>query len=570
MYQWELRNAPDPQEVTSLSQALNVSQENAYLLVQRGIKTYEQAKAFFRPSLSALHNPFLMKDMDKAVERLQRAIQNKESILIYGDYDVDGTTSVALMYSFLKPLACKLLCYIPDRMKEGYGISEQGIDYAQQNNCTLIIALDCGIKGNEAVDYASKKGIDFIICDHHIQGEELPQAYAVLDPKRHDCTYPDKNLSGCGVGFKLVQAYAQTQNWEMEKITPLLDLVVVSIASDIVPIIGENRILAYWGLKRLNSSPRVGLEALIPIENKQKIKLNISDIVFKIAPKINAAGRLETASMALYLLLEEDAAKADLKAQEIITLNEERRALNESITEEIIQKIDANDDLKRKKTTVLYHSDWHKGVIGIVASKVIETHYKPTVIFSEKDGVLVGSARSVKGFDLYQAISACSDYLEVFGGHKYAAGLTIKKENFQAFSDAFETYAQAHLTPDMLIPTISIDTRLDLNRIDNKFFNILSQMAPFGPDNPRPVFVSYPLVDTGGSRLVGANQQHLKLSVCSEDTPQKKFDGIAFNQSKAFKIVENEPFKLCYQLNLNTFRGRSKIELSVKDIQALD
>jgi len=566
-HQWFYKNRGDSQKVEALSEALNISQANARLLIQRNIYTFDEAKNFFRPQLKNLHNPFLMKDMDLAVERLSRAILENQKILIYGDYDVDGTTSVALMYTFLKRFTQKIDYYVPDRDTEGYGISFKGVDYAKENNCPLVIALDCGIKANDKIDYANEIGIDFIICDHHLPSSELPKAVAILDPKQKDCHYPDTNLSGCGVGFKLAQAFAQKNDIPPEEIYPLLDLVAVSIASDIVPIVGENRILAFYGLDLLNRNPRVGLQSLIDLADLKDKTIEINDIVFKIGPRINAAGRLKTARYSVDLLIENNYTKAQKEVTEINSLNTERRDLDSKITKQAIEFITNNEKLLHKKTTVLFDKNWHKGVIGIVASRLVEQFYRPTIILTEtNNGLLTGSARSVKDFNIYNAIDACSHLLEGYGGHMYAAGLTLKKENFDAFLKKFEEVVKKRITPDMLIPKIEIDLKINLSDINQKFYNIIKQMGPFGPDNMKPIFAVEKLYDSGYSKIVGKDSSHLKLSVRQENEGAN-INGIAFGKANYYDIIRHKPFDLCFNLSENHFQGKTSLQMEVKEIR---
>ena len=568
-YQWFYKNRGNDNKVEALANDLSISKSNARLLIQRGINTFEEAKNYFRPQLKDLHDPFLMKDMDKAVERLTTAISENQKVLIYGDYDVDGTTSVALMHSFLKNICQKIDYYVPDRDTEGYGISFKGIDYAKENNVELVIALDCGIKANDKIEYANKLGIDFIICDHHLPGESIPDAYAVLDPKQNDCNYPDKDLSGCGVGFKLAQAFASHNNIPAEDTYSLLDLVTVSIASDIVPIVGENRILAYYGLQILNQNPRVGLQSLIQIANLSDTEIKINDIVFKIGPRINAAGRINTARHSVDLLIEQDYAKAEKSALAINSINTQRKDLDTNITAEAIEKVNSNPDLLNKKSTVLCDSNWHKGVVGIVASRLVEEFYKPTIILTESDGILTGSARSVKGFNIYEAVDACSHLIEGYGGHMYAAGLNLKKENFEAFVEKFEEYVSNKITPDLLIPKIEVDLKIKLSDINQKFYNIIKQMSPFGPGNMEPIFVMQKLNDSGQSKIVGKDETHLKLSVKQEDG-NNTINGIAFGKAECYPKISKSKFSLCFHLSENEFRGHKSLQLDVKEIQNCD
>ncbi len=551
-----------------LSVALNVNMVIARLLVQRGIKTFDEAKEFFRPRLSDLHNPFLMKDMDKAVERLELAIANKEKVIIYGDYDVDGTTSVALMYSFLKPRIEEIEYYIPDRYSEGYGISPKSINYAIDNGFTLIVALDCGIKAVEKIAGAKVRGLDYIICDHHNPGDEVPPAVAVLDPKQVDCNYPYKELSGCGVGFKLAQAFCQKNNLEQEEIYDLLDLLVVSIASDIVPITGENRVLAYYGLKRLNSNPGIGLQTMIDLAGIADTEITISDIVFKIGPRINASGRIEHGKTSVQILVEEDEEKAVLIGKEIDSFNEIRKTLDRDITQDALDMVEQSEELQEMNSTVLYNRDWHKGVVGIVASRVTEKYYCPTIILTESNGLATGSARSVRDFDLYEAIGQCSDLLESYGGHMYAAGLTMKIENITEFKRRFEEIVTKQITDLQQTQTIEIDAKITLSEITPRFYRILKQFAPFGPRNLSPVFITEDVFDAGTSRLVGKNQEHLKLDLVEPDVNSGIFPGIAFNQSEAFELLTSGlPFDVCYSISENEYRGKTNLQLFVKDIK---
>ncbi len=558
---WTLKALPDKDIVYALQESLGVSELVATLLAQRGIETFEDAKHFFRPQLSDLYNPFLMKDMDKAVERLHRAISSNEKILVYGDYDVDGTTAVSLMYLFLKEKCQYVEYYIPDRYDEGYGVSYKGIDYAKSNDFSLIVCLDCGIKAVEKVAYAKNIDVDFIICDHHRPGDTLPLAVAVLDPKRSDCDYPFKELCGCGVGFKLAQAYHQQYNLPFEDLVPLLDLVVVSIAADIVPMIDENRVLSFYGLQQLNASPRIGLKALMDVANR-KDTFNISDVVFGLAPRINAAGRIEHGNKAVELLVQQDFSIAKEKADYIDNHNFTRKELDKSITQEALAMIvpDAN-------STVVCSEKWHKGVVGIVASRLIETHYRPTIVLTESNGKLTGSARSVSGFDVYNAIHACSELLEQFGGHKYAAGLTLKKENLPAFIQRFEEVVSTTITAEMQIPKINIDLEIPMEDITMKTHRIIEQMAPFGPSNSRPVFMTKGVIDNGSGRLIGQDKNHLKLAI-TDNHNSKTLDGIGFGMSDYFyTIKDKQAFDVCFVLDLNEWNGTSKLQLRIKDIR---
>ncbi len=540
----------------------------ANLLVQRGITTFDEAKTFFRPSLDDLHNPFLMKDMDKAVARLDKALLQNEKILIYGDYDVDGTTSVALVYSFLRKYFNKIGYYVPDRYSEGYGISFAGIDFAEEHHYSLIIALDCGIKAVDKIDYANKKKIDFIICDHHTPGDKIPDALAVLDPKRPDCTYPDKNLSGCGVGFKFLQGFSDRKNIPFEELTDLIDLTAVSIASDIVPVIGENRILAWYGLQKLNNNPITGIKTIKNIAGVKDKQLSISDCVFKIGPRINAAGRIESGMSAVELLISENSKAAHGFAKNIDAFNTERKELDRNITHDALRLIGTDIDLRNRKSTVVYNKDWHKGVVGIVASRLTETYYRPTIVLGESEGLATGSARSVSDYNIYDAIDACSDLLESFGGHKFAAGLTLKTENVTAFSDCFEKYVSETITDEQLIPVITVDSKIKFSDIDAKFYRIMKQMAPFGPGNMSPVFLTEDVQDTGKSSRVGVNKDHLKLEIVDEDGIVMPGIGFSFEPDYFERISANPKpkFDVCYSINENEFRGKKDLQLIVKEI----
>lgn len=563
---WQINEQANESETKKLSESLNnLDLTLTNILLQRGIDTFDKAKSFFRPSLDEIHDPFLMKDMDKAVSRLQQAIENNEKILVFGDYDVDGTTSVALVYSYLKNYYDKLEYYIPDRYSEGYGISYQGIDYAAENDFKLIIALDCGIKAIEKVDYATEKGIDFIICDHHRPGDTIPNAVAVLDQKRDDCNYPYKELSGCGVGFKLMQAWTKQTEKDEAKLFEYLDLLAISTCADIVPITGENRVFVYYGLKVINENPRLGVKTLIDLANK-KNDLTSTDVVFTIAPRINAAGRIETGNKAVEMLVEENKTSALGFGKNINELNTDRKDLDRDITAEALAMIAENTSLQTKKTTVLFQENWHKGVIGIVASRLIETHYRPTIILTESNGKATGSARSVKDFDVYNAIDACSNLLEQFGGHKYAAGLTMKLENLDAFIEKFEEVVNEQIDDELLIPQVNIDAKLELNQINDKFYSILKQFAPTGPSNMRPVFMSENVFSTQNSRIVGDN--HLKLEVFQEENPGLKFSCIAFNLGHVLDdIAEGVPFSIVYNIEENTWNGITTLQLNIKDLK---
>ncbi len=565
---WILKDQGDVQEVDALCRNLNIPRPLAVLLVQRGIKTFDASKHFFRPELTDLHDPFLMKDMEAAVERIEAALRNDEKILVYGDYDVDGTTSVALVYTFLKKLTGNIDFYIPDRYNEGYGVSSSGIEYARERGVSLIIALDCGIKAGEKVIYAKEHGIDFIICDHHNPGEVIPPAVAVLDPKREECTYPDRELSGCGVGFKLIQAFSMRNNIPFKELTGYLDLVAVSIASDIVPLNGENRVLAHYGLRQLNEHPRTGLKAIIELAGIKDKKISIDDVVFKVGPRINAAGRMESGKSAVSLLISEDTQQARVIGEKVNTYNVTRRDIDATITQEALDLIGGSPELQKLKSTVLFNPKWHKGVIGIVASRLIDTWYRPTVILTESNGFATGSARSVYGYDLYQAVEACSDLLENFGGHKYAAGLTMKLENIPKFRKRFEDFVSETITPDQLVPVVEIDTEISLNEITDKFYRILKQFEPLGPENAPPVFLTENVVDNGTGKAVGTNGDHLKLNLIQEEDPYNVHPAIAFGHGQNYKrIAGGHGFDICYTLEENEFMGRVNLQLNIKDIK---
>jgi len=574
---WVYKDQGDEELVHKLAEELSIDLNLSNLLVQRGISTFDQARSYFRPQLSDLHDPFLMKDMDKAIERIHRALEEGEKILVYGDYDVDGTTAVALIYTFIRRFYENIDFYIPDRDTEGYGISYQGIDYASEHGYSLMIILDCGIKAIEKTRYAKERNIDFIICDHHRPGDEIPPAYAVLDAKRSDCEYPFKELSGCGVGFKLVQAYCIRHNIPPEELIPLLDLLVVSIASDIVPIVGENRILANYGLELINQGPRVGIEAILLTGNIKRTnqadkdyvfnkELTISDLVFMVGPRINAAGRIESAKNSVRLLVEEDHRKAMEIARKINTLNDERKSLDLNATTDALRIIRESDELREADYTVVYNPEWHKGVIGIVASRLTESYYRPTIVLTYSNGLITGSARSVKDFDIYDAVDACSDHLEHFGGHKYAAGLSMKEENLPKFKECFGKYVNEHITKEQLVPEIEIDSEIILRDISSRFFRILKQFAPFGPGNLSPLFMTGGLVDTGKARVVGKN--HLKLEVVHPDISGFPFSAIAFQQGHHYEnIRDGKQFRACYHIEENEWNGVTSIQLNIKDIK---
>ncbi len=575
---WVLNSeADDSGIVEKLATSLKIDETLARLLRQRGVNTYREAHDFFRPSLDNLHDPFLLKDMDVAVERIEQAVENGERILIYGDYDVDGTTAVALVYDFLKDFHDNLDYYIPDRYKEGYGISFQSIDYAVETGVTLIISLDCGIKAHRQIGYARDNGIDFIVVDHHRPGDEELAAIAVVDPKQHDCFYPYRELSGCGLGFKLAQAFYQKRRLPFEELEKFLDLVVVSIAADVVPITGENRILAYYGLKRLNLNPRAGLESILFYSNvfrKSQAddisaftrEIGITDLMFLIGPRINAAGRIQDGKKAVDLLVCKEMGETHQLSININENNTERRSLDTDITRQAMERIASDSELKSAKSTVLFDPDWHKGVIGIVASRLIETYYRPTIILTESNGLITGSARSVKDFDVYDAIDACSELLEHFGGHKYAAGLSIKPENFEAFRKKFSAVVEETITDDMLVPQIEVHSEINLHKIPGKFYRILKQFAPFGPGNPNPVFITRRCSAQGPVRIVGS--KHLKFKVYQPEISTAELPAIAFQQGYQMqKLYVNKFFEIVYQIEENEWNGKVSLQLNVKDIR---
>ncbi len=562
-FRWKAKAKPNEVLVKQLSEAINVNASLAAILVQRGIENAQQAEKFFRPKLEDLYDPFLMKDMDKAIERIERSFEEQEKTMVYGDYDVDGTTAVSTVYSYFINFNQNMDYYIPDRYKEGYGISMAGIDFAHAHGFTLIIALDCGIRSNAQVAYAKSLGIDFIICDHHLPGDTIPDAVAVLDPKRKDCEYPYKELSGCGIGFKLIQAHCEKHGLPFSTIEDHLDLVAVSIASDMVDISDENRVLAYFGLKRLNENPRLGLQALME-GYARKDNYGITDIVFGIGPRINAAGRMADAKASVRVLIERDFNTAIKLSKVLHDHNTDRKELDTDITKAAIDMLENDAALRAKKSTVLRGDNWSKGVIGIVASRLIESYYKPTIIFSENEGMLTGSARSVKDFDIHEAIGACAEYVEQFGGHKYAAGLSIKMENFQAFADKFEQVVADSIHEDLTVPEIEYDLELNLDQISPKMLNIINQMSPFGPGNPFPVFCSTNLQVNGGAKIL--KEKHLKLSFKS--LGKSNLDGIGFGLGHHFELVSNnKPFRVCYTLEENVFNGRTSIQLRLKDVK---
>lgn len=600
-YQWNIRHltAVEQEVQQQLEKELNISSAAARMLVVRGIQTAEEARAFVRPSLDKLHDPFLMKDMDKAVERLHQAITQGEKILIYGDYDVDGTTAVALMYRFLSGIGNRTAMpignrntddepisdiryplpaidyYIPDRYTEGYGVSQQGIDYAAEQGCGLIITLDCGIKAVEKIAYANSKGIDVIVCDHHTPGEELPDAVAVLNMKRSDCPYPYKDLSGCGVGFKLAQAYTQRYLIEAkgneairlsgERLLPLLQLLAMSIASDIVPITGENRILAHYGIKQLNTQPFTGLSAIMQVAGIEAKKITINELVYKIGPRINACGRMKSGRAAVELLLTNDPDFAHEQAEEVNHHNEDRRDCDTETTKEALQQLLDDPTYANRRSTVVYAPHWHKGVVGIVASRLTETYYRPTIVLTAgEDGIISGSARSVGGFDIYAAIDSCHDLLTNFGGHKYAAGLSMHIDDLPEFKQRFEAYVAAHIQPNQLQPTLDIEAELQLGDITKSFYNVLRHLEPFGPGNPRPLFVSRRLINHRDTRAVGKEREHLRLDVTDR---VNAITGIAFGRADMAEYIQNgNAVDICYELNENTFNHYTSIQMMVQDI----
>ena len=566
--QWNIKAPANPETASRLATELGIDRVLADLLVQRGVETFEQARVFLRPSLEYLHDPFLMKDMDKAVERVHEAVVSGQRILVYGDYDVDGTTAVAQMYSFLQNFTNQLSFYIPDRYDEGYGLSYKALDWAADNGISLVITLDCGIKAIEKVEYARSKGIDVIICDHHLPEDRLPQAVAVLDPKQEDCHYPFDDLCGCGVGFKLAQAYVQKYGLDKALLEPLLDLQVVSIASDLVSMTGENRILAYYGLKRLNENPRKGLLAMINLCKLEPGHLGIDDIVFKIGPRINAAGRMESGRLAVELLTATDDRTAMKIGVQINDNNQTRKSIDREITQEALEMVTTGRALASENATIVYNPNWNKGVVGIVASRLVEAYYKPTVVLTKSNGFVTGSARSIAGFDLYEAIESCADLLENFGGHVYAAGLTLKEENLEEFARRIDGFIAGKITADMLIPVVDIDAKLDFSQITPKFFRILKQFQPFGPGNGNPVFMTENVYDAGNGRKVGAGGIHLKLDLIQESQPYHQIAAIAFNMADYYEYIKSgNPLDVCYSIVENYYRGNSTIQLRVKDLR---
>lgn len=578
---WIIKDQGNEETIRLLMEQVGVNRTLANLLVQRGIDSFESARSFFRPNLNELHDPFLMKDMDKAVDRLMNAIMSKESILLYGDYDVDGTTAVATLYKFLKRFGIPVDYYIPDRYSEGYGVSIKGVDYAAENKCSLIIAVDCGIKDQEKIKYAKSKNIDFVICDHHRPGDDLPDAVAVLDPKRKDCNYPFEELSGCGVGFKLLQGLAQKMEIPFDELRPLLDLVTLSIAADIVPVIGENRILSFYGLKQINTSPSAGIEAILKTAGVKRRpdsyyktdysftkKITISDLVFIVGPRVNAAGRIHSGRNSVDLLVSERAEKAEAFATTIDGFNDERKNLDANATTEALSTIDHSEDDANRKSTVLFNPAWHKGILGIVASRLTEHYYKPTIVFTRASdpGIITGSARSIRNFDIYEAIEHCSDLLIHWGGHTYAAGLSLYEKDFDEFRQRFDQYAHQHISDEMMVPVIEVDSYLDFNEITKKFYSILKQFAPFGPGNMNPVFQTNRVYDNGFSKVVGNN--HIKLMVTQSHYKSIGLPGIAFQMGEYFPHIESkEPFDIVYALEENEWNGNTSLQLNIKDIR---
>ena len=568
-YKWNYEE-PTPEQkaaAAKLSQEISVSETLCLLLVKRGITTTDEARAYFRPQLQALHDPFLMRDMDRAVDRLNQAMGNRERVMIYGDYDVDGCTAVALVYRFLQQFYSELDYYIPDRYEEGYGVSIQGVDYAHETGVKLIIVLDCGIKAIEEIAYAKSLGIDFIICDHHVPDEELPPAVAILNAKRKDATYPYKDLSGCGVGFKFMQAFAISNGIAFSQLIPLLDLVAVSIASDIVPIMGENRILAYHGLRQLSQNPSVGMKAVIDMCGMSGRDITMSDIIFKIGPRINASGRMQNGKASVSLLVERNYQKALEQAQQINQYNEERKELDKKMTEEAQELVKNSPDMENKSSIVIYNEDWHKGVIGIVASRLTETFYRPAVVLTRSDDLVTGSARSVSGFDVYKAIQSCADLMVNFGGHTYAAGLSLKVEDVAEFKQRFETYVAENIESETVTPNIDVDAMISFSEINRKFYSDLKRMRPFGPENEKPKFCTKQVYDFGTSKVVGHNQEHIKLELV-DNTSNQVMNGIAFGQSSEARYIKTKhSFDIVFTIEENSYR-KGELQLIIEDIRA--
>ena len=569
--QWIVKAPADAEKSAQLAAELGIDRVLADLLIQRDVSSFEQARSFFRPRLEDLHDPFLMTDMDKAVDRLHQAIKGGEKILVYGDYDVDGTTAVAQVYSFIKHFTSKVQFYIPDRYDEGYGLSYKALDWAGDNGIGLVITLDCGIKAIDKVEYARAKGIEVIICDHHLPENELPKAVAILDPKREDCHYPFDDLCGCGVGFKLAQGYVQKFGLEFSLLEPLLDLQVVSIASDLVSMTGENRILAHFGLKRLNENPRKGLLAMINLAKLEPGHIGIDDIVFKIGPRINAAGRMESGRLAVELLTATDDRTAFRIGDQINENNNERKSIDREITQEALEMVQNGKALATENATIVYNPSWNKGVVGIVASRLVEAYYKPTVVLTKSNGYVTGSARSVQGFDLYSSIESCADLLENFGGHMYAAGLTLKEENLEAFCRRMDSFVAGNITREELTPVVEIDAHLDFSQITPKFTRILKQFQPFGPGNSNPVFLTEDVYDAGNGRKVGAGGVHLKLDLMQENQPYRQIAAIGFNMADYYEHIKaGNPIDICYSIVENFYRGSSTVQLRLKDIRERD
>ena len=564
---WNIRQL-SPEELAAaeqLSTDLDISPLAGRILAGRGLRTAAQARAYIRPSLDSLHDPFLMQDMGKAVDRLCDAVDANERIMIYGDYDVDGTTAVALMYSFLRNLTNNLVYYIPDRYTEGYGISIKGIDTAKEKGCTLVIALDCGIKAVDKIEYAKEKGIDFIICDHHTPGDEIPKAVAVLNMKRKDCPYPYKELSGCGVGFKLAQAYAQRRLLDMREVYRLLPLLAMSIASDVVPVTGENRILAYYGLKALNAQPSVGMQAIMRIAGIEGKTITISDLVFKFGPRLNAAGRIKSGAEAVRLLITDDAEAAMRFAQDIDSYNHDRRDYDSRTTDEALEQLEKDPMNSAKHTTVVFSPDWHKGVVGIAASRLTETYYRPTIVLTAgEDDIISGSARSVSDFDIYTAIDSCRDLLTNFGGHKFAAGLSMHKSDLPEFKRRFEEYVAAHITPEQQVPTLDVEAEVELSDMNWKMYKILQCLEPFGPGNERPLFLCRNLINNHGTRAV-SDGRHLHLDLTDRVVAMA---GIAFGEGdKAIHLQNGKSVDVCFYLDENTYRGHTTLQMNAQDIK---
>lgn len=570
-YQWKYQppTVEEREAAKDLAQQLGVNQAIGWLLMRRGISTVPEAKRFFRPQLNELLDPFLFRDMRKAVDRLNEALGRKERILVYGDYDVDGCTAVALVYKFLQQFYSNVDYYIPDRNEEGYGVSHKGVDYANETDVKLIIVLDCGIKAIEEIAYAKSLGIDFIICDHHVPDSELPPAVAILNAKRTDATYPYKDLSGCGVGFKLMQAFALDNGIEFSQLIPLLDLCAISIASDIVPILGENRILAYHGLRQLNSNPSVGVKAILDICGLNEKEITMNDIIFKIGPRINASGRMQNAKEAVSLLVEKDPYLAHQQAQQINSYNEQRKDLDKSMTEQANSIVETIDHEHALNSIVIYNEEWHRGLIGIVASRLTEIYFRPAVVLTRTDDMATGSARSVSGFDIYKAIDSCRDLLENFGGHTYAAGLTLKVENIPEFKRRFEEYVEQNITQEQVCAQLDIELALDFRDINRKFYNDLKRLCPFGPNNPKPIFCSLQVYDYGTSKVVGHNQEHIKLELV-DNKSNNVVNGIAFGQSSQVRFIKSkQSFDVAYTIEENTHK-RGEVQLQIEDIRHSD